>query len=72
MAQEVITSSRSIILAMEPLHKHACNSTIAECNTEDRMLMESEISRKFSEKKRQCVEVLRKIQDHSLGFLYNF
>ncbi|XP_061373046.1 protein RALF-like 32 [Gastrolobium bilobum] len=33
-------------------HESTCNGSIAECNEEDEMLMESEISRRFLEQKR--------------------
>ncbi|KAK7400066.1 hypothetical protein VNO78_11265 [Psophocarpus tetragonolobus] len=33
-------------------HANTCNGSIAECNQEDELLMESEISRRFLEQKR--------------------
>ncbi|KAG5029435.1 hypothetical protein AAZX31_05G140600 [Glycine max] len=36
-------------------HASTCNGSIAECNQEDELLMESEISRRFLEQKRSYI-----------------
>ncbi|KAF7837043.1 protein RALF-like 32 [Senna tora] len=38
------------------IHAYQCNASIAECNEEDELLMESDISRRFMEEKKYISE----------------
>lgn len=44
--------------------KHSCNGSIAECGSEEEMLMESEISQRFLEQQRKYISIGALKKDH--------